>query len=405
MKSHYKWYLCIAALGVIFSACTKSDDYKKYTKNGEVIYPAKADSIVSLPGNNRLQLAWVTTDSRITKYKIYWNNNGDSLEVPVVRTGAGNTADSIKVIIHPLEEANYIFNIYSFDSDGNRSIKTEVENVVYGSNYSSTLLNRGLKSASVIVGDPYAVLTWALGDTTEVGVKLTYTDNNNQLQTVRIPADEATSQLPNYKPGTDFSYVTLFIPAGGAIDTFASTPVTIPAPIPTYAQLDKSKFREYPLPGDAGSAWGWQLNYLWDGSIAEGRGFHTPELPVPHHFTFDMGVTAKLYEMKWWQRQDPTTLYTAGNPSKFEIWGSNNPAADGSYTGWVKLKECICVKPSGSPVGTNTQQDIDYAAAGELFKFEGGTTPVRYIRVKILEKWSGSLSTHMMEMTFWGTWQ
>ncbi|MET7000041.1 DUF4998 domain-containing protein [Chitinophaga defluvii] len=402
MKSQHKWYICVAVLGFILSACTKSDDYKKYSKNGEILYPAKADSVISSPGKNRLQLAWVTTDGRIKKYRIFWNGGSDSLEVPVVRNGAGNDADSMKVIIHPLDEANYIFNIYSYDSDGNRSVKTTVEDAVYGGNYESTLLGRGLKQVVVVAGKEYAELMWAPGDSTEVGVKLTYTDNSNHLRTVIFPAGKDTSKVMDYKSGTDFSYVTLFMPVKGAIDTFQSAAITVLAPA---ALLDKSLFREYPLPGDAGSAWGWQLNYLWDGSIAEGRGYHTPELPVPHHFNFDLGVTASLSEMKWWQRQDPTTLYTAGNPSKFEIWGSNNPAADGSYTGWVKLKECICVKPSGSPVGTNTQQDIDYAAAGELFKFEGGTIPVRYIRVKILEKWSGSLSTHMMEMTFWGSLQ
>lgn len=402
MKSQYKWYFCVVVLGCILSACRKSDEYKQFTKDGEIIYPAKADSVEVLPGRNRVQLSWATIDSRIVKYKIYWNNKGDSLEVPVVRTGTGNAADSLKVIVGPLVEASYQFDIYSFDSDGNRSIKTEVEESAYGDNYENTLLGRGLRSANVIAGVADADLMWVLGDSTEAGVKLTYTDNSNQLKTIIIPADEDTSKLPDYKQGTDFSYVTLFLPVPGAIDTFYSDAINIPAP---YRQLDKSKFSEYILPGDAGSAWGWQLNFLWDGSFAEGRGFHTPELPVPHHFTFDMGITAKLYEMKWWQRQDPSMLYNAGNPSKFEIWGSNNPAADGSYTGWVKLKDCICVKPSGSPVGTNTQADIDYAAAGELFKFEGGTTPVRYIRVKILEKWSGSLSTHMMEMTFWGSWQ
>jgi hypothetical protein len=402
MKSQYKWYLCVAVLGCFLAACTKSDDYKKYSKDGEMIYPAKADSVIVSPGRNRLQLSWVTTDGRIKYYRVLWNNGADSVDVPVVRTNTGNAADTMRVLLHPLDEANYSFTIYSFDSDGHRSVKTEVEEAVYGNNYESTLLGRGLRKAEVIYGNQYATFMWAMGDSTDVGVKVTYTDNNNQLQTWVIPADEDTSKIPNYKPGTDFSYVTFFKPVPGAIDTFYSARIAIPAPVVSYPLLDKSKFREYVLPGDAGSAWGWQLNYLWDGSIAEGRGFHTPELPVPHHFTFDMGVTARLYEFKWWQRQDPTTLYNAGNPSKFEIWGSNNPAADGSYTGWVKLKECNCVKPSGSAVGTNTQADIDYAAAGELFKFEGGTPPVRYIRIKILQKWSGSLSTHMMEVSFWG---
>ncbi len=132
------------------------------------------------------------------------------------------------------------------------------------------------------------------------------------------------------------------------------------------------------------------------------KGLSYTELNLPQHFNFDLGVTAELREIKWWQRQGAGNLYNGGNPRRFEVWGSNDPSADGSYTGWKLIQDCRGVKPSGAAVGTVTQQDVAYAAAGELFKFPEGTPPYRYIRIKVLERWSStSRSIHMMEVSFW----
>src|SRR3546814_1213320 len=67
---------------------------------------------------------------------------------------------------------------------------------------------------------------------------------------------------------------------------------------------------------DAPSAWGWILEYLWDGNKAEGRGFHTADGVFPMHFTFDLGVSARLYEMKTWQREAGNGYFNEGNPRK-----------------------------------------------------------------------------------------
>src|SRR3546814_14211704 len=129
-------------------------------------------------------------------------------------------------------------------------------------------------------------------------------------------------------------------------------------PYTTLFRSDKSKFQSVILPTDAPSAWGWILEYLWDGNKAEGRGFHTADGVFPMHFTFDLGVSARLYEMKTWQREAGNGYFNEGNPRKFEIWGINEePPADGSYTGWTKLGEFESIKPSGLPVGTLSEED------------------------------------------------
>lgn len=179
--------------------------------------------------------------------------------------------------------------------------------------------------------------------------------------------------------------------------------------------LDKSLFREYRLPGDASAGWGWVMPRLWDGSIDEPNGFHTEPQDTkdkpsgfPHHYSFDLGVTAKLSRFKFYQRgiiSSTSFLYAHGNPRKFEIWGSTNPNPDGSFDGWIKLKDCESIKPSGLSIGQVSNEDRAYAAAGEEYVFALDAPAVRYIRVNVLSNWGGDSYSHIMEMTFWGAEQ
>src|SRR3546814_9407591 len=81
---------------------------------------------------------------------------------------------------------------------------------------------------------------------------------------------------------------------------------------------------------------------------------------IPHHFQFDLGVTAKLNRLVMWQRgafDQQSLLFNSGNLRKWEIWGSSEPADIGSYDGWTPLLSCASVKPSGLPKGKKNSED------------------------------------------------
>jgi hypothetical protein len=169
-------------------------------------------------------------------------------------------------------------------------------------------------------------------------------------------------------------------------------------------ELDKTRFQEYRLPTDEESGYGWNMPYIWDEKHTE-PGFHTIPLSdreMPIHFTFDLGVTAKLSRFKLWQREGDW-FYKHGNPRKWAMYGSEKaPNADGSFTGWTKLMDCESVKPSGSPYGVNTGDDIAYMSAGEEFVFPLSAPRVRYIRMQIFQNWSDTKFVHFTEISFWG---
>jgi len=185
-------------------------------------------------------------------------------------------------------------------------------------------------------------------------------------------------------------------------DTLYATVKPMPEKI-----LDKRNFRQYRLPEDQPSAWGWEMNYMWDGKFGE-PGFHTLQgaTPQPHRFTFDMGVVAKLSRFKIMQRPGGW-FYAHGNPRKYTMYGTaSEPDPSGSWNGWIKLRDCESIKPSGKPAGELTQEDRDHAMGadgmGEEYVFPLSAPAVRYIRIEVHQNWSNTDFFHACEITFWG---
>lgn len=174
-------------------------------------------------------------------------------------------------------------------------------------------------------------------------------------------------------------------------------------------ELDKGKFREVILDNDIPmNAWGKWLARIWDGSHNYGDGWdmaHSPQdnQTMPIWFTFDLGVTANLSRYMYWQRLEDDFIYQHGNMKEWEVWGrADKPDQSGSWDGWTLLTTCEDYKPSGLPVGQFSNEDKEYATAGEEFIFPTETPAVRYIRFKALSTWTGVKFIHLMEVTFFG---
>ncbi|NML41007.1 DUF4959 domain-containing protein [Chitinophaga sp. G-6-1-13] len=172
-------------------------------------------------------------------------------------------------------------------------------------------------------------------------------------------------------------------------------------------KLEKSKFREVDLPTDTYQAHMGKIPNLWDDKLGKSgdRIFHTkPGSGLPQWFTFDMGVTATLSRLKLHHRDGGTDgPYTGGDPKIYEIWGCNNPAANGSWDGWTLLMRCESIKPSNAPDGTVTTEDKQFATVeGEDFDFPPDIPPVRYLRFKTLKVWGALDHMYIAELTFWG---
>lgn len=414
-----KWicYLLLGACVACLSNCRWQDDtYEIFLKDGEIIYVTKADALRAFSGKNRAKLSWVIgADPDVVGAKVYWNDGRDSVDVMIDRTFS---IDTVKILVDNLDEGSYTFDVYTYDAIGNRSIKSDVFAQVYGDNYIASLFNRAVRN--IAYDGSKLRLFWYGADNEAVGTEVTYTDVSEVQRKITLSPGDSVSVLADYKPNSPFEYITYYKPDSTAIDTFSTNASTVEVQMQYHenTELNKSLFSAVYLPGDApiwvtSSSEGNDLSNLWNGIYigrqASSRAWYRTAdgTGMPQHFQFDLGITARLNSFTFWQRgvfDHESLVYANANPHLFEVWGSNAPAEDGSYDGWVKLLDCVSYKPSGTPVGERTAEDLAYAQAGETFQISADMPSVRYIRLRILETWGNTTAVFLSEVSLNGNY-
>jgi len=157
---------------------------------------------------------------------------------------------------------------------------------------------------------------------------------------------------------------------------------------------------------EAGS-YGNEKSFLWDGQ------FYWPRVWVSHRedtsqenhtVTIDMGVLAKLSRVRIWDYLETGRYYFLGSLRKFEIWGTaGSPGTNGSDdTGWTKLGDYEVIKPSGLPYGSTNNEDVLFAQGGWDFDISLEADPIRYIKIRAIESWSGNTFLALAEINFYG---
>lgn len=256
-------FVAILALSSLMTACSKMDyTYKKFLKDGDIIYPGNADSIQIFPGNNRIKLTWLlTSDPTIVMSRVYWNNKADSVNVPVTR---GKGIDTISVIIDNLDEGFYNFEIYTYDGKGNSSVGADTIGQVFGKVYSESLHNRIIKK--LYWDSDTAYIQWYDPATGAINLKLNYTDAAGGGHSITVHNSDSTTLLPNFKLHDGFDYVTGYLPDSLAIDTFFTASVhvnvddtlkiilpTFPSPDGQYAIFNKNSAMAIAVEGSSKS--------------------------------------------------------------------------------------------------------------------------------------------------------
>ncbi len=402
--------LTLAAAFFLY-ACDSMESIHKEFIHDEIVYPAKADSLLAASGNYRVMLSWLPpSDPTVSRARIFWNNRRDSLDAAIERT---SNEDRIQVLISGLEERSYTFEVYTLDNEGNISVKSEVLGNVYGEIYQQSLYNR-LTGKLVHAGETLT-LHWQPAEAGTAGQEVTFTDLSGNIHVVPVPATADSTLLPAIDLQKELTFQTLFIPELNAVDTFRTEPQTISIPSDLrQIMLDKALFRAFPLPTDTYEPYSSannSMDKIWDGILnKDAPTFLTaPGSGLPQWFTVDLGKAVRLSKVRMHQRGNrggtaQTRLYEGGNLRKWEIWGSASPNPDGSWDdSWTLLQVCESIKPSGSPSGTLTEADIQHAVSGEDYDIPA-QNPVRYIRIKALQNWDSLEREYVNigQITLWG---
>jgi hypothetical protein len=170
--------------------------------------------------------------------------------------------------------------------------------------------------------------------------------------------------------------------------------------------LNKDLFQELRLPGDADFQYNTTLNMIWDKrtDLNQWPCMYTNESAgSPQTVSFSIGREAKLSRIVIYPRRE-AGYYDKGNLRDFEMWGSNSPNLDGTFASWTKLMTSTVVKPSGSPLGTDTGADDAYGRAGWSFDFPEDAIKYKYLRIRCLKNWRSSYFMEISQVSIWGVY-
>jgi len=201
---------------LLLTACTDmADTYQQFTKDGETIYIAKADSIKAAGGEYRIGISWLVSDPKVYSYKMYWNNHRDSLVNTITKT---NGIDTVRIMLNGMREDVHQFDIFMYDKSGNSSVRAFAIGRVYGENYQTSLLTRTYKS--IVRKGTSAIIQWSESAATVLRVEVEYKDATNIQRSRFVPKEVQLDTLKNFPVGGTLRYRTAFLPEPAALDTF-----------------------------------------------------------------------------------------------------------------------------------------------------------------------------------------
>ena len=172
-------------------------------------------------------------------------------------------------------------------------------------------------------------------------------------------------------------------------------------------EISKDSWSAVHLPNDTYMpAETYVLENLWDDNIQGYPGIFasTNSSVLPQWFTINLGKKVIISRIVEHQAQSTTSHFYQGSaPKKIEIWGSNSPAQDGSWSSWDSLGTFESFKPSGLPMGQTNAEDENYGwLNGENFEFDHILPAYQYIRWKTLETYGSGGQVVMAEIDVWG---
>ena len=207
----------VAAL-VMVSACTKMEDFHmKYIKDGEIIYTTKLDSVKTYAGYQRVEIVGLLQEAfAVKEIIVYWNDRQDSLITSYTKE---SDLDTVSIIVPDLEEKSYMFEIFTSDGAGHRSVMVQAFATAYGERYRSALYPRTVKSYFIHNTDTLG-MKFLPADELELHSEAKYTDTSGNEVVVNINSNQSIGLLPAFSSGVELR--SWYLPEKTAIDSFPS---------------------------------------------------------------------------------------------------------------------------------------------------------------------------------------
>jgi hypothetical protein len=215
MKTHS--FLLLAFFSILLWSCDGMyDNVNTYYSEGETNYIAKADSVSTKAGHNRVQITRkVNTDPRIKNLNVTWDDGAKEITVPIEFSSLDENR-FCTVVIDPVEEGEHIFKLYH-TGNGDKSIPTEAEANSYGARYEASQAPRPIRSVTLTNGK--VTIEWR-SVVENCNVEITYTNAAGGTSKLSVSPTDLSTVIGDAQPGGSYSYASTYLPEEGAIDTF-----------------------------------------------------------------------------------------------------------------------------------------------------------------------------------------
>jgi len=203
---------------IIQPGCSKMDaTYKQFLDDGPITYSQRVDSVKVYSGRNRVLVTWrPVSDPRVTKVNIFWSGDSQHKEVPI------SSVSDTSVIIDQLTEGNYVFDFYTYDDNGNHSVKVEALGAVYDTLFEKRLTLRGVNS--IESNDHLLEIKFKsmLGVSGYINEEIVYTSALDGLQkNISLAGTDSLISISDFS-GEGFTHRSVYKPQSLSPDLFYS---------------------------------------------------------------------------------------------------------------------------------------------------------------------------------------
>jgi hypothetical protein len=263
-------------------------------------------------------------------------------------------------------------------------------------------LSKVIKTVNIISDFGGANFSWVNEEKAPITFEFIAQDSLGQMLVRNVYTSEAESAGRSIRgfAAVPWRFATI------ASDRYGNKSDTIYPPsilTPLYEErLDKTKMSVMKLSKDANfTNWEGMDFYLIDDDKSTFG--HSPSNSMPAAFTIDIGRKAKLSRVVLFNRLFNSSYYSWGNPKRLSVYVCHTtPSSSGDWNEWTHIMDIEQMKPSGSAGTTMTDEDRDFALDGFEFPFPIEMSPVRYVRIKVNETWTGTTYTHPAEVDIYG---
>jgi hypothetical protein len=399
MKSN-KFLIMIVA-GMILFACQEEEGRLDHIDDSEPA-PAQVTIVgepVALPGGAVIQIA-VPNDKNLLSVKAVYERNGETIHTEVSRY-----KDSLTVEGYGQAGTHEVL-IYSVGRNEKLSepVKTTVSVLTppvmtVEKNLAGSFGGVNINFSSNDSRAPLAYVV--LADTTNTG-------KWSNVQTFYSSADKGSFKIR----GLDAVETKFAFYARDRWNNVSDTLIETIMPL-FEEKLSTDTWTNAKLPTDSwtprDNADYWMLENLWTGyeqarmTPWDGYTYETWESlwncvqtsVLPHWITISLGYKASISRLHVWPFGIWTSDYSGENWREIELWGSDNPPANGSWDNWYFLGHFEVFKPSGygagGDIGTVTDEDRDWFRNKQDYEVVATDQnpdpykPVTHIRIKVIE--------------------